>query len=59
MTLEPEHTYCLEVTDAWGDGMQRGGKGYIELHDGDGILIAQNNVYGFGRHLLHQHAECH
>ena len=52
LTLEPEHTYCLEVTDAWGDGMQRGGKGYIELRDGDGILIAQNNVYGFGERIF-------
>lgn len=42
-------TYCLEVADAWGDGMLEGTKGAITVRSGAGKLIDQYyTVSGYG-----------
>lgn len=49
ITLAPGRTYCLEVSDAWGDGLLIGAEGYYELRNADGVLIEKKNVYGYGQ----------
>ncbi len=49
ITLEGGKTYCLEVNDAWGDGLLSGTEGYYELRNADGVLIEKKNVYGYGQ----------
>lgn len=47
--LQPGQTYCLEVSDAWGDGMLEGTKGSVIVRSGAGKLIDQYytvNSYG-------------
>ena len=48
-TLEDGKTYCIEVLDAFGDGMLEDGKGGLIVHSGTGKLIDQfYTVSGFG-----------
>ena len=47
--LEGGKTYCLEVSDAWGDGLLSGTEGYYELRNANGVLIEKKNVYGYGQ----------
>lgn len=47
--LKDGMAYCLEVTDAWGDGMLEGTKGAITVRSGAGKLIDQYyTVSGYG-----------
>lgn len=48
VSLEPGQNYCLEVTDAWGDGAYAGTTGYVELRDDAGMLIDKQYINGFG-----------
>lgn len=41
VALEEGKTYCFEITDAWGDGMQDGAKGSLIVRSGTGRLIDQ------------------
>lgn len=52
LTLAPGQTYCLEATDAWGNGVLSGTTGYIELRDAQGLLIEKLNVYGYGERIF-------
>ena len=52
VTLEAGKTYCLEVTDEWGDGSMAGATGYIELRDAQGVLIDKTNIYGYGERIF-------
>ena len=48
-SVEDGKTYCLEVLDAYGDGMLEKGKGGLVVHSGTGKLIDQfYTVNGFG-----------
>ena len=49
ITLEGGKTYCLEVSDAWGDGLLNGAEGYYELRNANGVLIEKKYVYGYGQ----------
>ena len=41
VTLEEGKTYCFEITDSWGDGLQEGSKGSLIVRSGTGRLIDQ------------------
>lgn len=41
VTLPASGLYCLEVTDAWADGMLSP-RGFVKIHDSEGNLVAQN-----------------
>lgn len=46
--LEAGMTYCLEILDAWGDGMQQP-KGYLKIHTDGNDLVEQNyDIKAFG-----------
>ena len=46
--LEKGQTYCLEVTDIWGDGIKTP-RGYIKVYDEENKLITQNlEISDFG-----------
>lgn len=46
--LEAGKTYCLEILDAWGDGMQQP-KGYLKIHTDGNDLVEQNyDIKAFG-----------
>lgn len=46
LELEPNRMYCLEVTDAWGDGVNAG---YLKVYGDNGRLVAQElGVTGAG-----------
>lgn len=46
LMLEPNRMYCLEVTDAWGDGVNAG---YLKVYGDNGRLVAQElGVKGAG-----------
>ncbi len=47
LTLAPDENYCLEVIDAWGDGIQEP-KGYVKIYRDDQTLIDQN--YSIQKH---------
>lgn len=48
-TLEDGKTYCIEVTDSYGDGLLEDGKGGLIVHSGNGKLIDQfYSINGFG-----------
>ncbi len=48
-TLEDGKTYCIEVTDSYGDGLLEDGKGGLIVHSGNGKLIDQfYTINGFG-----------
>lgn len=53
LTLDPGKTYCLEVTDAWSDGILDP-RGYVKLYDTEGNIVAQNlDIKEFGwRHFF-------
>jgi hypothetical protein len=52
--LEPSETYCLEITDAWGDGIQSP-RGSYKLYTDDHTLFAQNgDVKLFGDKVFFQ-----
>lgn len=47
--LEPDKIYCLEISDAWGDGIQSP-KGYLKIHNDRQVLVEQNydiRLYGY------------
>ena len=52
ITLAPGTTYCLEATDAWGDGSLVGATGYIELRDAQGVSIERAYIYGYGARIF-------
>lgn len=46
--MEAGKTYCLEILDAWGDGMQQP-KGYLKIHTDGNDLVEQNyDIKAFG-----------
>ena len=48
-TLEEGKTYCMEITDSWGDGMLSGGKGALVVRSGNNRLIDQfYTITGYG-----------
>lgn len=48
VTLEKDKTYCIEVTDAWGDGIKTP-RGYIKIYNKDNSLVSQNlEISDFG-----------
>lgn len=49
ITLEPNTIYCLEIADAWGDGIQEP-KGYMKVYNAeDNSLVDQNlSIAGHG-----------
>lgn len=48
VTLELGKTYCLEVTDAWGDGIYSP-RGHVKVYDDSDKLVAQNlEIKDFG-----------
>ncbi len=52
LQLAPATTYCLEVTDSWGNGMLSDVQGYCELRDETGVLIENNYVYDYGTRIF-------
>jgi hypothetical protein len=48
VTLENGKTYCIEVTDIWGDGIKTP-RGYVKIYDKDNNLVTQNmEISDFG-----------
>ena len=48
VTLEVGKTYCIEVTDVWGNGIKTP-RGYIKIYNKDNSLVAQNlEISDFG-----------
>ena len=48
VTLEVGKTYCVEVTDVWGDGIKTP-RGYIKIYNKDNNLVTQNlEISDFG-----------
>ena len=47
-SLEAGNTYCIEVTDIWGDGIKTP-RGHIKIYDTDNNLVTQNlDISDFG-----------
>lgn len=54
LDLEPGKTYCLEVTDSWGNGVFAWGNA-LEIANEEGtILWQQTDILGFGMRLFFQ-----
>ena len=52
LSLQPNTTYCLEVTDAWGNGIYTNGNA-IELANKAGlVLLSQTVIQNFGQRLF-------
>lgn len=48
VTLEAGKTYCIEVTDIWGNGI-KSPRGYIKIYNKDNSLVTQNlEISDFG-----------
>lgn len=46
ITLDENQTYCFEIQDEWGDGIQQG---YLKIHTANKKLVAQEyNIKNFG-----------